>query len=564
MAKTLKSMVSLGGDDEPQAPQPKKEVKEKEKKPMVEVAAPEFEVSRLHNGQLEFLSIVQCILNPDLQGRLWPRYSADHFAADISSAIYKRLNTLAGTGHDWPKLTTLAVDPALPPAAQAALNSIVTRINKTGTLPEEVTLATGNKVRLQAASDYEGYVFDLLESYRITRQAAEVFVESVSTLANESEFDPLKGPGIVEEAATKVLALRGRESISDALLHFGFDTTEDHRRIRDAEIRKLIAVDKPRFKTGFAAYDEKSGGIQPGEVVLLGANTGGGKTAFQLSLMKNMALAGTSVAMLQLELTKGQVIERLAANLGRIDSEKVRTGTLTAKDHAKIQQSMDEFDDDCKAAKSRFTVFAPSSATIQECEYVFKSFPYSVWFIDYINLLNWTGVGKDQDWLKLSEIVKEFKRLAKRYSIAIVLAVQVNIDKETGEIEIRYSRAMKEHADVVIVWNKTQEADEEGVVWLHHLKARQYEPFDFPVRLALHYCSFESYSPGDQPTIEDRKLGKKRNKLADNRPTHEKEGPATFAKKEKPLVEDDMAPLPPRKPGIIVEVDDHYHHLDNE
>src|SRR5690348_6109200 len=97
MAKTLRSLgVPLDDDDDtPVKPSPP---------PLKEVVAPEFEVSRLHNGQLEFLSIVQNVLDENLRGRQWARYSEDHFAADVPNAIYKRLQMLSQSGHEWPKL----------------------------------------------------------------------------------------------------------------------------------------------------------------------------------------------------------------------------------------------------------------------------------------------------------------------------------------------------------------------------------------------------------------------------------------------------------------------------
>ncbi len=564
MAKSLRNLGTPLDEEGNEA------IKEPVRTVLKEVVAPEFEASRLHNGQLEFLSIVQNVLDPELRARLWPRYSEDHFAADVSNAIYKRLQMLAAGGWDWPKLATLATDPALPPAAQVQLASVVSKFERTGaaTTSGHITLANGSTVEIRSSTDFETLVFDVLEAYRITRQAAGAMVSSIQALADDQEFDPLKGPSLVEKVAVDILALRGREAVGDSLMHFGYGITEDDRERREQEMRKLFAADKPRFKTGFHIFDEKAGGFQPGEVILLGANTGAGKSALQLSFMKNMARTGTSVAMLQLELTLGQVNERLASNLGRIDSELVRTGRLTDKDHETIRQAYEDFDDELRAAQSRMTFFAPSSATIQECEYVFKSFDYKVWFIDYINLINWQGIGKDQDWLKLSEIVKEFKRIAKKYGIAVVLAVQVNIDKDSGEIEIRYSKAMKEHADVVLVWHMTEDAREEGVVWLRHLKARQYEPFDFPIRIALNFCGFENYLPGSQPVIEKRKLGgNRRQRLVDDEPPKAPrvQEPQTFARKERPLVEDAELPVPSRKTALTLpDDDDNYKELDDD
>jgi hypothetical protein len=579
VAKRLKDIGYIEDDEQDENPQKQANDGKKSSKvshePITEIVAPEFEGSKLHSGQLEFLTLVRVISDPDLQGRLWPRLTDDHFAADTSRAVYSRLKTLQVAGREWPKIGTLSIDPALPKAAQAQLGAFIAKAEK-GNLAPEITLTNGQKVSVSRPEDFEGHVYDVLDSYRVIRKSWEKVLEATNKIADEQAFDPLRGPEVFELAATEILNLRGKEAVADALMHFGFGITDEDNKKRQREVLKTFATDRQRFKTGFATYDDKAGGIQPGEVVLIGANTGGGKTAFGLSLMTNMARMGTSVAMLQLELTTTQVNERLSANLADTDSELVRSGKLTDKQKKKIIAANDDFHDELRNARSRLTVFAPSSATIQECEYVFKTFPYRVWFIDYINLLKWEGGGKErsgEDWTRLSDIVKEFKRLAKKYGIAIVLAVQVNVDKDSGDIEIRYAKAMKEHADVVLVWNLTQDARNEGVVWMRHLKARQYEPFDFPVRVALNHCRFESVNMALQPKPEERKLGSKKKikKVDDDKPAEE---PAdnTFQKKPKPLVVDPEVESDPdieqlmsaaRKKSPLV-LDDDYKDLDDD
>jgi hypothetical protein len=111
---------------------------------------------------------------------------------------------------------------------------------------------------------------------------------------------------------------------------------------------------------------------------------------------------------------------------------------------------------------------------------------------------------------------------------------------------------------------------------MRHLKARQYEPFDFPVRVALNHCRFESVNMALQPKVEERKLGSKKKirKDEDTEPTEDK----TFQKKAKPLVaepvkrtassddDDDsvaeMIAQSRRKTPIVV--DDNYQDLDDE
>jgi replicative DNA helicase len=477
-------------------------------------------------------------MDPELQGRLWPRLSEEHFAADPTRALFQRLKTLHQAGRDWPKLAVLSKDPALPASTKLQLETVLARADRGKPLIHgTLKLSSDKEVALESNADFEGLVFDLLESYRITRKAAEHYVDAITQIADAETFDPLLGPGIVEKAATDVLSIRGQESIAEVLMHFGYQTTEEDKAKRKEEVRKMVATDRPRFKTGFAAYDEKAGGFQPGEVVLLGANTSGGKTAMELSLMLNMARMGTSVAMLQLELSMEQIDERLASSLANINSDVIRSGGITPKLQKRIDEAWDEFHEECITARSRCTFYTPSEQTVAGCEMVFKQFKYDVWFIDYVNLL--TGDNdKLQGWERLSVITKQFKRLAKKYGICIVLAVQINIDKETGEVEVRYAKAMREDADVVMVWHLNEEAKNEGRVWIRHLKARQYEMFDFPVGIALHYCRFESLSMADVPTPKVKKLGKKKLHVKDAMDIAIENAPAssTFQKKDKPLV----------------------------
>jgi hypothetical protein len=276
--------------------------------------------------------------------------------------------------------------------------------------------------------------------------------------------------------------------------------------------------------------------------VLLGSSTGGGKTAAMLTMMQNMARMGTSCAMLQLELSLQQMDERISAGLANVNSDIIRNGAIPPKTQKRISAAWEEFHEDCVNARSRFTVYAPSAQTVQGCEMIFKQYPYRVWFIDYVSLINLDGEdGKLDGWQKLSKITKSFKALAKKYGICIVLSVQVNIDND-GNIEVRYAKAMKEDADIVIVWHMTEEAKDEGVVWWKHLKARQYEAFDFPVRIALEHYRFESFSERDMPEKKKRTLGRKKlHKKDDVDVAMEDKG--AFQKKKKPLVVEDDKPM---------------------
>lgn len=514
---------------------------------MVDEIAAEFEVNRLVNAQLEFHTLVRIVVEKTLHSSLWPRLIEGHFASESASALFKRLQTLHQAGRDWPSLSTLALDPALPPAAQAQLETVLARVDGGRPLARSrLTLENGKEVDIDKTSDFEGHVFDLLESYRITRTAAEHFVSTINEIADGETFDPFRGPEIVERAASEVLAIRGRESVSDVLLQFGHQTTGKDDLKRQQELSRLFDTERPVFKTGFEDYDTRAGGFQPGEIVLVGAPTGNGKTAFMLTLLTQMSRLGTSCAMLQLELSLMQINERLSSALADVPSEVLRAGRSDPKIEKRVRDAWAEFHSDLDAVGARASVYAPSTQTVQGCEQVFKQYPYKVWFIDYVSLIEKTGL---DGWEKLSEIVKEFKSIAKKYGIVIVMAVQVNWNPDDGEFDIRYAKAMKEHADVVLVWAMTKEDKEAGSVYIRHLKARQYDCFDFQLRPNLKFCRFENMMAESKP--KQRRLGKRSSEK-----DRVDEAVETFQKKSKPL-QDEAAPaiVVPERPRLFLAVD---------
>jgi replicative DNA helicase len=480
--------------------------------PLKEIVDLDFESSRYHNAELEFYSLIQCIFDKDLQSSLWPRFVEEHFASESTRAIFRRLSGLLRIGKEWPGLMALSKDPALPSSAKAMLGSVVERVNQTGGWNDGFVTVAGKQISLATSDDYVGYIFDVLDAYRITREGLSFMVEAVEKVSTADDYDPLAGPALVEAAATSVLGVRGKETITDYLLNFGQFTTDKEDLKRQSELDSIFSDEQQRIQTGFVNFDTKAGGLLPGEVVLVGANSGGGKTAMMLSLMVNMARLGFPTAMLQLELTLGQLNERLSGNLAEVNTRLLRKGVIPKHTEKRVRDAWGDFHEELRSKKSRVTIFAPSSSNISQCEMYFKQYPYSVWFIDYVNLLEEASGNEGDGWQKLSAIVKKFKGLAKKYKVVIVLAVQVNVDKESGEISVRYAQGMKEHADVVWLWNLTKEARKDGVVWINNIKARQFEPFDWQIKVELPFARFSSmFSKDDaEPEPDTRKMEGKR------------------------------------------------------
>ncbi|HBG3383107.1 TPA: hypothetical protein KQB18_004346, partial [Clostridioides difficile] len=87
--------------------------------------------------------------------------------------------------------------------------------------------------------------------------------------------------------------------------------------------------DKPLgVLTGFPRIDECLLGMRPGQMIVIGARPGVGKTSFALNLMTNAAFNGASVAMFSLEMSKVEIAQRLLAANARVGLQEIRSARI--------------------------------------------------------------------------------------------------------------------------------------------------------------------------------------------------------------------------------------------
>src|SRR5690606_16137553 len=90
--------------------------------------------------------------------------------------------------------------------------------------------------------------------------------------------------------------------------------------------------------TGFKELDEKTGGLQPGELIILAARPSMGKTALALNIARNAAvLYRKKVAIFSLEMTAQALVLRLLSAEAEVDQSRIRSGYLTTHDYKRLQ-----------------------------------------------------------------------------------------------------------------------------------------------------------------------------------------------------------------------------------
>lgn len=208
--------------------------------------------------------------------------------------------------------------------------------------------------------------------------------------------------------------------------------------------------------SGFTQIDKITSGWQKSDLVILAARPGMGKTAFVLSMARNMAIDHqTPVAVFSLEMSSVQLITRLISSETGLSSEKLRKGSLEDFEwqqlHAKIKnlEKAPLFIDDTPAL-SIFDLRA-------KCRRLVSQHNVGIIIIDYLQLMtagsDTKGGNREQE---ISTISRSLKSIAKELNVPVIALSQLSRAVETRGgskrpllSDLRESGAIEQDADIV-------------------------------------------------------------------------------------------------------------------
>jgi len=209
--------------------------------------------------------------------------------------------------------------------------------------------------------------------------------------------------------------------------------------------------------TGFKELDELTSGWQPSDLIIIAARPGMGKTAFVLSMARNIAIDyQMPVAIFSLEMSSVQLIIRLISSETGLTSEKLRTGKLEKYEweqlHTKVKdlEKAPLFIDDTPSL-SIFDLRAKARRLVSQHK-------IQLIVVDYLQLMtagtnNKGGGNREQE---ISTISRNLKSLAKELSIPIIALSQLSraVETRTGSkrpllSDLRESGAIEQDADIV-------------------------------------------------------------------------------------------------------------------
>jgi len=218
--------------------------------------------------------------------------------------------------------------------------------------------------------------------------------------------------------------------------------------------------------SGFHDLDEMTGGLQPGELIIIAARPSMGKTAFALNIARNAAVGhGKNAAFFSLEMTTRSLIVRLLSTEAQINFASLRKGFLPMSDYRKLQVAADRL--------SQANIWIDDSGALDILEIKAKSrrlhaeHGLDLVIVDYLQLASAAGKNARKD-LEIAEISRGLKALSKELDLPVIAVSQLNRGPEQRDPDkrrpmmgdLRESGAIEQDADVIafiyrdIVYNK--------------------------------------------------------------------------------------------------------------
>lgn len=183
----------------------------------------------------------------------------------------------------------------------------------------------------------------------------------------------------------------------------------------------LHSLERPNeaLRTGWGGFDRYTGGLQREGFYIISGRPGTGKTDFSLSMAVNMATR-YQVLYCSMEMSRNQLLERVASRMARIDSVRLLTRSLTGTERAAARQALEQM-----KQKTRMQIDEQPRLSVLQLEGKIARYQPDVLFIDHVGLMD-HGQGRRALWERVAETSARLKELAKSHRMVVVALVQEN------------------------------------------------------------------------------------------------------------------------------------------
>jgi replicative DNA helicase len=256
--------------------------------------------------------------------------------------------------------------------------------------------------------------------------------------------------------------------------------------------------------TGFVDLDEKTSGLQKGDLIIVAARPAMGKTSLCLNIGQYASQkTGETVGIFSLEMSKEQLVLRMLCADARVDAHRLRTGNLQEKDWARLAKAY--------ADLSNARIFIDDSAILTpleiraKCRRLKAEHGLALVIVDYLQLVS--GAGKVENrQQEIASISRSLKGLAKELGVPVIALSQLSrapearTEKRPQLSDLRESGSLEQDADIVMFIFREEEykpSDENrGVAEIIIGKQRNGPTGTIKLAFLKEYTRFENLMPG--------------------------------------------------------------------
>lgn len=382
--------------------------------------------------ELEEAVLGALMLEKDAYSQVSDILKADSFYDDIHQIVYRAIVSLASK------------------QAPVDMLTVVEELRKTGELE-----AVGGPVYIAQLTEKVASAAHIEFHARIIAQKylARELIGFSSDITNKAFDETSDVDDLMQEAESKLFEI-SQGNVKK-------DVTQINPVIKEALNLLEIAANRPEglsgLQTGFANLDKITSGWQNSDLVIIAARPAMGKTAFVLSMAKNMAVTyNYPVALFSLEMSNVQLVNRLIVNTCEIPGEKIKNGQLAPYEWEQLDFKIKELYD-----APLFIDDTPSLSVFElrtKARRLAREHGIKMIIIDYLQLMNASGMNYGSREQEVSMISRSLKGLAKELNIPIIALSQLNrgVEGRTGAegkrpqlSDLRESGAIEQDADMV-------------------------------------------------------------------------------------------------------------------
>ena len=306
---------------------------------------------------------------------------------------------------------------------------------------------TGLAETVPSISNVKAYAQIVQEKY-LVRQLMGVAKDILQDAGDEPDADLL-----LENAEQRIYEIRsGRDSSTLTPLSSSMVETLTN-------LQKISGPDADKYKgipTGFRLLDTVLTGLGRGDLIILAARPGMGKTSFALNIATRVAMQQkVPVAIFSLEMTKEQLTNRILSAEAGIDSQRLRVGEMRDEDWTHLWDACDTM--------SRAKIYIDDTAGITAMDMRSRArrlkaeHGLDLIVVDYLQLMQGSGKRNNSGdrQQEVSEISRSLKALARELDVPVLALSQLSRSVESRQVkrpmlsDLRESGSLEQDADIV-------------------------------------------------------------------------------------------------------------------